>query len=322
MSLQEREAGSSPSLRTHVAGLTLDVPIMAAAGCGGFGPELARLGVLRHLGALVTPSISARSRSTAHRVSLLEAPSSLVLPTDWPTVGTNALGPNGLPWEIENAVPVIASLVGSTSNEFGAAAAGLRRQTLLRGVVGVEVNLGCPDATNRGIPFSHADFAATKVISRVREELPRGIPVFAKLSADVTDIVPIARGCVKSGAAGLVVTGPLRALAMDGVRLALPSDAAGLSGPALVPVMLRAVYDLAAAVRDGRLPHVSIVAVGGISTGLHAAQAIAAGAAAVQVGTALIHDPGALATLTGDLADRLSGLGLDDIRDLVGTAHP
>lgn len=310
------------SMGTTVAGIALEQPVLAAAGCGGFGRELHRLGVLEHLGALVTPSISARSHATAHRSMLVEAPSSLVLPTDWPTVGANTFDLQGLPWEIDGAIPVVASLVGTTSNEFGTAAAALRRQTLMRGIVAVEVNLGCPDATNRGTPFSHADFAATKVIARVREELPRDVPVLAKLSADVTDMVPVARGCVKSGAAGLVVTGPLRALAMQGVRLALPYDAAGLAGPALLPVTLRAVYELTRAVRDGRLPMVSVVAVGGIATGAHAAQALAVGASAVQVGTALIHDPGAVARLGAELEAELKGLGLKDVRDLVGTAHP
>ncbi|WP_018155710.1 nitronate monooxygenase [Demetria terragena] len=310
-----------PSLAVNTAGLDLALPIMAAAGCGGFGQDLARLGVLSHLGALVTPSISARSHATAHRVRLQEAPSSLVLPTDWPSVGTNSLKADALPWDVEGAVPVVASLVGTTSNEFGSAAAGLRRQTALRHIMGVEVNLGCPDATNRGIPFSHADFAATKVVSRVREELPRDIPVIAKLSADVSDLVAIARGCVKSGAAGIVVTGPLRALAMSGTRLSLPAESTGLAGPALLPVTLRAVYDLTRAIREGRLPSVAVIAVGGISTGQQVAQAMAVGASAVQVGTALIHDPGSLATLAQDLSAVLTAHDLTDVRDLVGLAH-
>lgn len=311
----------SVNLRVSIGGLRLTSPVMAAAGCGGFGHELARLGVLEHLGALVTPSISASSHPTQHRVRLTEAPSSLVLPTDWPTIGTDTMQPTRVPWEGEQGVPVVASLVGSTSGEFAQAAAGLRRRTLLRGVGGVEVNLACPDAGNKGIPFSYADFAATKVIARVREELPRNVPVLAKLSADVSDVVEIARGCVKSGAEAVVVTSPLRALSMAGVRLSLPARSAGLSGPALLPVTLRAVHDLAAAIRDGRLPPVAIVAVGGISNGHDAAQAMAAGASAVQLGTALIHDPGALRTFRDELVADLQALGLHDVQQLVGLVH-
>lgn len=307
-------------LTIAIGGLQLAMPVMGAAGCAGFGQELARLGLLESFGAIVTPSLRARSGATAHRARLVESPSGIVLPTDWPSIGADSLQPANLPWE-GTGIPVIASLLGNTSGDLAAAAHGLRHRTHMRGVRAVEVNLAVPNAANNGVPFAHDAFAATKAVAGVRGELPREVPVLAKLAADVTDVVEIARGCVKSGAEGIVVTAPLRAVSLRGLSPDLPPTATGLSGPALLPVTLRAVWDLRAAILTGRLGSVAIIAVGGIDSPEAAAHAISAGATAVQLGSALVHDPGSGATVSRGLGEQCRLHGASSIRDLVGAAH-
>ncbi|YAL81987.1 hypothetical protein ACMYYO_08520 [Dermacoccaceae bacterium W4C1] len=313
--------GTSPDLRVRIGGLRLRTPVLAAAGCGGYGSELDRLGVLDRLGGLVTPTLRSSARSARRRMQLTEGPSSLVLGDEWAAAGTDALHPSRIPWD-HGGVPVIVSLAGATGADAAEATAMLRRRTVMRGVRGLEVNLAVPDEGNAGIPFSHSEPAATKLLSLVREELPRDVPMIAKLSADVTDVAAIARGCVKAGAEALVVTAPLRALVPgpegQPERCGPP---AALAGPALLPITLRCVWDLFRAMRIGRLPVVPVIAVGGIRNAHDAVQAIAVGATAVQLGSALITDPGILTDFDAELSAHLSRIGLPAVSELIGRAH-
>ncbi|NHN55013.1 dihydroorotate dehydrogenase [Calidifontibacter sp. DB0510] len=307
----------------EIGGLRLRVPVIGAAGCVAFGRELVRLGVQDDLGAIVTPSLTARTRAAAHRAVLREAPSGLLAPTVRPSYGVERLRPTALPWDHEGVPPVIVSLAGNTSGDFAEVASGLRRGSLMRRVAGVEIQLASVDAKNSHRPFAYDEFGATKVVARVRESVPSGVPIFAKLCADVTDLVEVARGCVKAGASALVVTSPVRGLLLDPATLRPVIDPAssGLSGPALLPITLRAVWDLRAAVRSGRLPPIPLVAVGGIRSGQDAAAALAAGASAVQLGTALLHDPDAAAAVVAGLVEAVRERGFDHVLDLIGIAH-
>ncbi|WP_265446871.1 dihydroorotate dehydrogenase [Flexivirga meconopsidis] len=310
-------------LTVNAGGLALQTPVMGASGCCGFGHELLRLGRAGDVSALVTPSLTARTQSSDHRGVLLEVPSGLVSPTDRPSLGTGQLEATRLPWDADGIPPVIVSLAGNLSGAYAEAADQLRRQSLMRRVAGVEVNLACGDRKNDDRPFAHDVFGATKVIARVREQLPRDLPLFAKLSADVHDLVEIARGCVKSGATGLVVSSPLRALSIDlpTLRPRLTPAVTGLSGPAILPITLRAVWELRAAVLSGRLPNVAVVAVGGIARASDAVQALAAGASAVQVGSVMLHDPSSAERVTTGLLAECERLGIPSVKDLIGRAH-
>lgn len=312
------------ALAVDVGGLRLKHPVMGASGCVAFGRELKRLGIADDLAAIVTPSMTASTRPASRRGVLRESASGLLAPTERPSLGVDRLRPTALPWDDDAIGQVVVSIAGTTIGEYAEVALGLRRNSLMRRVAAVEMNLACPDAKNSGRPFSHDEFQATKAVARVREELPRSVPLLAKLSADVTDVADIARGCVKAGATAIVVGSPLRAIGRPSgphqhIDVVAPSG--GLSGPAILPVTLRAIWDLRAAVRSGRLAPVHLVAVGGVSSAADALAALAVGATAVQLGTALLHDPSSARSVVDGLSEHLSHNGIDSVLDLVGLAH-
>ena len=190
-------------------------------------------------------------------------------------------------------------------------------------VVGVEVNISCPNVANRGLVFACDPLSSANVVALVREKLPRHIPVFAKLSADVTDIVQIASACVKAGADGLTMINTLLAMVIDTdlLRPQVAGVTGGLSGPAIRPVAVRAIWQVRAAMIEGDIPSVPIIGVGGVRTGDDALQLVAAGASAIQVGTATFNDPTALVRVKHELAAALQDKGFARFSDAVGIAH-
>ena len=175
----------------------------------------------------------------------------------------------------------------------------------------MEVNISCPNVANRGLVFACDPLASAKVVALVREQLPRDIPIFAKLSPDVTDIVEVAQACVEAGADGLTMINTLLGMVIDTdlMRPQLAGVTGGLSGPAIRPVAVRAIWQVRAAMLEGRLPTVPIIGVGGVRTGADALQMVAAGASAVQVGTATFNDPSAPVRVNRELAALLRDRG-------------
>ena len=293
---------------------------MTAAGCAGFGHELVRWGGLDAFGALVTPSLTHEAQAAAQDRRLIETPSGVVHPHDTPNVGTQSLSATRLPWEVTGQTPVVVSVTGATSGEMADAAADVRRRTATRGVLGVEVNLSVPNEANSSRPFARDEYAATKTIARVREHLPRNLLLFAKLTVG-TEVVDIARGVLKSGADVIVVGHPPAAASID-VQTLRPRTLgpASLAGPALLPLTLGAVFELRAAMHAGRLPTAPIVAGGGVARAGDVIQALASGASAVQIGTALFRDPLAGVGLRDGVEDFLSQRSLT-LSEVVGAAH-
>ena len=171
---------------------------------------------------------------------------------------------------------------------------------------------------SRGQVFACDPSAAAAVIAAVRRNSAPGVPVFAKLSPDVTDIVAIAAACVNAGADGLSLINTLLGMVIDvdTMRPALAGVTGGLSGPAIRPVAVRCVYQVHAA-----LPDVPILGMGGIRHGRDALELVLAGASAVSVGTATFNDPSAVARVSSELAQALADRGFDRLRDAVGYAH-
>jgi dihydroorotate dehydrogenase (NAD+) catalytic subunit len=157
----------------------------------------------------------------------------------------------------------------------------------------------------------------------VREQLPPDVPVFAKLSPDVTDIVTIASACVKAGAAGLTMINTLLGMVIDTDRMRpqLGGVMGGLSGPGIRPVAVRAIWQVRAAMAEGRFATVPVIGVGGVRTGRDALELVAAGASAIQVGTATFHDPGAPVRVLRELETLLDAHGYARFADAVGAAH-
>ena len=207
------------------------------------------------------------------------------------------------------------STPGTRVEDFAELATRLRG---VPGVLGLEVNISCPNVESRGEVFACDPVAAADVVAAVRAAADPAQPVYAKLSPDVTDIVSVARAVSDAGADGLSMINTLLGLVIDPdtMRPVLGGVTGGLSGPAFRPVALRCVWQVHAA-----MPEVPILGMGGIRSGLDALQFILAGASAVSVGTAVFNDPSAVARVHDELATALAERGFGSIADAVGYAH-
>jgi dihydroorotate dehydrogenase (NAD+) catalytic subunit len=254
---------------------------------------------------------------------MAETPSGMLNSIGLQGPGIRAFVENDLPWLKQAGARAMVSIAGSTSGEFADVAATLRASEAFDAVVGVEVNISCPNVANRGLVFACDPHASAKVIALVREQLPRDIPIFAKLTPDVTDIVSVAQACVKAGADGLTMINTLLGMVIDTDRLRpqVAGVTGGLSGPAIRPVAVRAIWQTRAAMLEGRLPTVPIIGVGGVRTGRDALELVAAGASAIQVGTATFNDPSAPVRVGRELSELLQDKGFDRLTDAVGVAH-
>jgi dihydroorotate dehydrogenase (NAD+) catalytic subunit len=214
---------------------------------------------------------------------------------------------------VEQGARAVVSIAGSSVEEYAVLTQKLRGKA---GVTAIEVNISCPNVESRGEVFACDPVAAAAVLRAVRKYAD--VPILAKLSPDVTDIVEIARSCVDAGADGLSLINTLLGLVIDTrtMRPHLGGVTGGLSGPAIRPVAVRAVWQ----VRQW-LPDVPILGMGGIRTGRDALEFLLAGANAVSVGTVIFNDPSAPVRIGRELAAELAALGVHALRDVVGAAH-
>ena len=298
---------------TRLAGAWFPNPVFTASGCAAAGQELHQFFDVADLGAAVTKSIMLETRSGRPTPRMAETPSGMLNSIGLQGPGIEHFITRDLPWLAERGARVIVSIAGSSVDEYAKLAAKLRGKP---GLAMLEVNISCPNVEERGTVFACDPRAAGDVISAVRRNA--GVPVFAKLSPDVTDIVAVARACVDSGAHGLTLINTLLGMVIDThtMRPALAGVTGGLSGPAIRPVALRCVWQVHQA-----LPKVPIIGVGGIRTGLDALQFILAGASAVQVGTAVFGDPNAPIRVLDELRAALAQRGIASLEEAIGLAH-
>ena len=310
-------------LSVELAGQRLPNPLMTASGCAANGKELHRFFDVADLGAFVTKSVMAEPRSGRGTPRMAETPSGMLNSIGLQGPGIEAFVDEDLSWLASVGARVLPSIAGSSSTEYANVAATLRASRHFGAVVGVEVNISCPNVANRGLVFACDPVASAKVIGLVREQLPAQIPVFAKLSPDVTDITSIASACVDAGADGLTMINTLLGLVIDTdtMRPQLGGVTGGLSGPAIRPVAVRAIWQVRRAMLEGRMPTVPIIGVGGVRTGRDALELVAAGASAIQVGTAVFNDPSAPVRVLRELCELLDAKGYSRFADVVGVAH-
>ncbi len=310
-------------LTTVLGPLTLPNPVMTASGCAANGPELHRFFDVSQVGAFVTKTVLARPRSGRGTPRMAETASGMLNSIGLQGPGIEAFVATDLPWLMSAGARVIVSIAGNDPREFAAVAKVLVESHAFDACVGVEVNISCPNVANRGLVFACDAAATTEVIDRVRTQVPPGIPIFVKLSPDVTDIVQIARAAVHAGADALTMINTLLGFEIDTVHLrpALSGITGGLSGPAIRPVALRAVWQVYAAMEAGVMPKRPIVGVGGVRTGQDALTFLASGASAVQVGTAIFNDPHAPVRVRDELAQELQLREFTSPADVVGIAH-
>jgi dihydroorotate dehydrogenase (NAD+) catalytic subunit len=305
----------SVDLRTAIAHVTLPNPIMTAAGCGGTGRELGRFFDVAKLGAVVTPSITPEPRAGRPAPRLAETPSGVLNSTGLQGPGIEAFLTRDLPWLDEQGARTIVSVAGNSVEEYAEVAS---RLTAAPNLTAIEINTSCPNVEDRGLMFAAHPTAAAELVRAVRAHTRRDVPVLVKLSADVTDVVGVAMACADAGADALSMINTLHGMAVDTTTLRprLAGVTGGLSGPAIRPVAVRCVYQVHAA-----LPEVPIVGMGGVRTGLDALELILAGASAVAVGTATLHDPSATVRILRELETALRERGIARLADAVGLAH-
>ncbi len=307
-------------LATELAGLRLRTPVLAASGCAAAGRELDPFLDLAAVGGVVTKSILGEPRSGRPTPRMAETPSGMLNSIGLQGPGIEAFLAQDLPWLREAGATAVVSIAGNDAAEFAALAERLAGEP---GVAAIEVNISCPNVANRGLVFACDPASSTEVVAGVVQVVAGRRPVFAKLSPDVTDIVPIAAAALAAGADGLSLVNTVLGMVIDTttMRPALAGLTGGLSGPAIRPVAVRCIWQVHAAMRSGLLPRAPIIGIGGVLSGLDALQLVLAGAGAVQVGTAIFHDPGAVARVAAELSAALAERGFASVAEAVGHAH-
>ncbi|MEO7745859.1 MAG: dihydroorotate dehydrogenase [Actinomycetota bacterium] len=310
----------SVDLSTDIAGVRLPNPLMTASGCAAAGRELHQFFDVADLGAVVTKSVMRGARSGRATPRMAETPSGMLNSIGLQGPGIDDFIEHDLAWLRSVGARSVVSIAGGDVDEFVELATRLADEP---GVTAVEVNISCPNVANRGLVFACEPRSASAVVSAVRAVLPPHLPLLAKLSPDVTDIVEIAAACVAAGADGLTMINTLLGMAidLDRMRPQLAGLTGGLSGPAIRPVAVRCIWQVHAAMRAGVLPQRPIVGAGGVRTGRDALELVLAGASAVQVGTVAFNDPNAPMRVRDELAHELATRGFTRFADAVGHAH-
>jgi dihydroorotate dehydrogenase (NAD+) catalytic subunit len=290
-------------------------PIFTASGCASSGKELAQFFPLKDIGAVVTKSVMTKPRHGRPTPRMAETPSGMLNSIGLQGPGIDAFLANDVPWLLEQKARVIVSIAGETIEEYSTLARKLRS---ISGISAVEVNISCPNVENRGLVFACDPDASRRVIDGVRKTIGGELPIIAKLSPDVTDLPAIARGVVDAGADALALINTVLGMVinLDSMKPHLGGKTGGLSGPAIKPVAVRAIYQVHAA-----LPQVPILGMGGVSTGRDALELILAGASGVSVGTASFGNPTALIQIRDELQTLLAARGFATLSQAVGYAH-
>jgi dihydroorotate dehydrogenase (NAD+) catalytic subunit len=290
-------------------------PIFTASGCASSGKELAQFFPLNSIGAVVTKSVMSKPRHGRPTPRMAETPSGMLNSIGLQGPGIDAFLTHDVPWLLEQKARVVVSIAGETIEEYSTLARKLRS---VSGLSAVEVNISCPNVENRGLVFACDPDASRRVIDGVRKTIGGELPIIAKLSPDVTNLPEIAKGVVDAGADALALINTVLGMVinLDTMKPHLGGKTGGLSGPAIRPVAVRAIYQVHAA-----LPATPILGMGGVSSGRDALELILAGASGVSIGTASFGNPTALIKIQNELRELLAARGFATLKDAIGFAH-
>ena len=297
-------------LRVKLGRLALANPILVASGTFGYAREMAGFVRLERLGGVIPKTVTLQPREGNATPRTAETPSGLLNAIGLDNDGIEHFRSHHLPYLRTIGTSIIANIAGADEDQFVAMAASLGEET---GLAAIELNVSCPNVS-RGLDLGIDPGAVGRLVRRVREACP--LPIIAKLTPNVTDIVPIARAAAEGGADAVSLVNTFRGMAVNwrARRPILANDVGGLSGPAIKPLALRFVWDVARA-----LPDLPIIGVGGIAEVDDVLEFLVAGASAVQVGTATFSDPTASERLLDELTAKLDEAGLGRVGEIVGT---
>lgn len=300
---------------TSLGNLQLKGPVLTASGCAAAGKELDQFFDITQIGGIVTKSIMLEARSGRPTPRMAETPSGMLNSIGLQGPGIDSFIEKDLAWLHDRGATTIVSIAGNSVDEFGRLASKLRDHPA---VAAIEINISCPNVANRGLVYACNVGSASDVVSTVRRNVSPDMPLLAKLSPDVTDIVEIAQAVKKAGADGVSVINTVLGMVIDQktLRPVLGGRTGGLSGPAIRPVAVRCVYQIHAA-----MPDFPILGMGGIRNGKDALEFIAAGASALSVGTATFGDPSAPIRVQNELTAEIENRGFNSISEVVGIAH-
>lgn len=299
-------------LATLLPGLSLKNPIMPASGCFGFGKEYAKLYDLSQLGAIMIKATTPETRLGNPTPRVAETPSGMLNAIGLQNPGLKKVLENELTWLEQYEVPIIANVAGYTTEDYVTVAEAISQAP---NVHALELNISCPNVKQGGITFGTDPLIAEELTKAVKAV--SSVPVYVKLSPNVTDIGEIAKAVEAGGADGITMINTLLGLRLDTKtgRPVIANVTGGLSGPAIKPVALRMVYDVAQKVS------IPIIGMGGISNIDDVVDFLSAGASAVAIGTANFVDPFICPNLIEQLPAKLDELGFNTVTDLVGRSH-
>jgi dihydroorotate dehydrogenase (NAD+) catalytic subunit len=296
----------------HRSGLLLANPVMTASGTFGYGTEYGHLFDIQKLGAVVCKGTTLEPREGNPQPRLAETASGVLNSIGLQNIGVKALIKEKTPIWAGWRVPVIVNIAGETIDDYAQLASELDG---VAGISALEVNIGCPNIKAGGAEFGTDPEPAAKVTAAVKAAT--SLPILVKLTPNTSDIAKIAKAVAEAGADAISLINTLKGMAIDVTkrRPRLGNISGGLSGPAIKPVALYMVYEVAGAVE---LP---VIGYGGITTASDAIEFIMAGATAVQVGTASLANPRAPLDVLEGIERFMEKEGIEDITDLIGAAR-
>ena len=299
-------------LSVDLAGVHLKNPVVVASGTFGFGKEYGAFYDLSELGGICCKGLTPARREGNPLPRIAETPMGILNSVGLQNPGVDAFIAQELPELKRHDLAIIANISGNTPEDYGV----MCEKLSAAGVDMIEVNISCPNVKAGGLAYGTRPELAAEVTAIAKKHA--SVPVMVKLSPNVTDITEIARAVEGAGADALSLINTLRGMRIDvhTRRPILKMNTGGLSGPAVLPVAVRMVWEVAGAVK------IPILGMGGVSRGADAAQLMLAGAAAVAVGTACFDDPFAPLRVRDELAALAAGQGLDRVSELTGGVRP
>jgi dihydroorotate dehydrogenase (NAD+) catalytic subunit len=298
-----------PDLSVEIAGIKMRNPVMTASGTFGYGEEYSSYVDLECLGGIVTKGLSLRPKAGNPMPRIVETPGGMLNAIGLQNVGIDAFIEEKLPFLRKVNTPVIVNFFGNTEDEYAEMA---ERLDKIPEVAGLEMNISCPNVKQGGIAFGSRPDAAYSVVKAVRESTIK--PVIVKLSPNVSDIVEMAHACADAEADALSLINTLTGMAIDlnKRKPVLANLTGGFSGPAIKPIALRMVWQVASAI------DIPVIGIGGITKATDALEFMLAGATAVQVGTANFITPGVTENIVREMERYLAENRIKDVKELIG----